>query len=77
MSRRPTRERLISGAPPSNGGAREWSVHEPSSLALEQPHDRPLHGVRLLHGGLSRRAHGALLPSYVRGVPWITSVKRH
>jgi hypothetical protein len=34
-----------------------------------------LHGARPLHGEPSLRARDVLLPSYVRRVPWITSVK--
>jgi hypothetical protein len=36
-----------------------------------------LHGAQLLHGEPSLHARDVLLPSYVRRVPLITSVKHH
>ena len=58
-----------------SGGVHGWSVREPSSHADGRPRGLPLHGARPLHGEPSLRARDVLLPSYVRRVPWITSVK--
>ena len=75
--RQPMREKPTVDAHRLSGGERGWSVRGLWLHARERPRGRPWHGARPLHGGLWLRARDVLLPSYVRRVSSITSVKRH